>query len=117
MKSEFEMIELQLLRHFSGIEVKQIENGIFFSKEKYVEDIFERFNMHKNKSVPTPTLTGLKLSEEYCSSNVSLTLYKSMVGDLIYLMIIRLDIIYDVVLELMFTETPKETHWQAAKMI
>ena len=32
MKSEFEMIDLGLLRDFLGMEVKQIENGIFISQ-------------------------------------------------------------------------------------
>ena len=45
MKNEFEMTILGLLRYFLGIEVKQIENGIFISQAKYVADILERFKM------------------------------------------------------------------------
>ena len=58
MKSEIEMTYLGLLRYFLGIEVKQIENRIFISQEKYVSKILERFNMQKNKSSPTPTIMG-----------------------------------------------------------
>lgn len=36
MKNEFEMTNLGLLRYFLGIEVKQIENGIFISQARYV---------------------------------------------------------------------------------
>ena len=60
---------------------------------------------------------GLKLSNEYCSKNVDLTLYKSMVGSLMYLTATRPNIMYVVGLISKFMETPKETHWQAAKRI
>ena len=39
MKSEFEMTDLGLLIYFLGIEVKQIEKGIFISQVKYVEEV------------------------------------------------------------------------------
>ena len=35
MKSEFEMIDLGLLKYFLGIEVKQMHDDIFISQEKY----------------------------------------------------------------------------------
>eukprot|EP00253_Pinus_taeda_P013376 PITA_13376 len=117
MKIEFEMTDLGLLRYFLGIEVKQIENGIFISQEKYVADILERFNMQNRKPAPTPNVMGLKLNKEYCSSNINLTLYKSMVGSLMYLTTTRPDIMYVGSLVSRFMETPKETHWQATKRI
>jgi len=95
MKSEFEMTNLALLRYFLGIEVKP-KIGIFFSQAKYAAEILERFKMQNNKSTPTPTIIGLKLSKEDCSSNVNLTLYKSMIGSLMYLTATRPDIMYAV---------------------
>eukprot|EP00253_Pinus_taeda_P005203 PITA_05203 len=92
MKSEVEMTDLGLLRYFLGIEVKQTENGIFISQAKYAEEILERFKMQNNKSAPTPTVIGLKLSKEDCSSNVNPTSYKSMIGSLMYLTATRQDI-------------------------
>eukprot|EP00253_Pinus_taeda_P024742 PITA_24742 len=117
MKSKFEITDLGLLRYFLGIEVKQIENGIFISQVKYVVDILERFKMQNIKSAPTPTVIRLKLSKEYCSNNVNPTSYKNMIDNLMYLTAIRLDIMYAVSLVSGFIETPKETHWQATKMI
>ena len=98
-----------------GIDVKRIENDIFISQENYVANILEGFNMHNNKLAPTPTITGLKLSKKYCSNNVNLTLYKSMVGSLMYLTTNRSDIMYTVSLVSRFIETPKETHWKEEK--
>eukprot|EP00253_Pinus_taeda_P007829 PITA_07829 len=117
MKSEFEMTNLGFLRYFLGIEVKQTENGIFVSQEKHVVDILERFNIQNKKPVPTPIVMGLNLSKEDCSSNVKLTLYKSMIGNLMYLTATRPDIMYEVSLVSRFMETPKEKHWKATKII
>ena len=96
MKSEFYMTDLELLSYFFGIEVKKTKNGIFISQEKYLVEILECFNTHNNKTAPTPTIMGLKLSKEDCSKNIDLTLYKSMVGSLMYLTATRLDIMYAV---------------------
>eukprot|EP00253_Pinus_taeda_P018381 PITA_18381 len=94
MKSEFEMTYMGLLRYFFGIEVKQTENGIFISQAKYVAEILERFKMQNSKSTPNPTVIGSKLSKEDYSSNVNPTLYKSMIGSLMYLTATRTDIMY-----------------------
>eukprot|EP00253_Pinus_taeda_P005205 PITA_05205 len=60
---------------------------------------------------------GLKLSKEDCSSNVNPTLYKIMIGSLMYLTATRLDIMYAVSFVSRFMERSKETHWQATKRI
>ena len=80
MKSDFEMIELGLLKYFIGIEVKQMQVYIFISQEKYANQILQRFKMQNSKATPTPTALGLKLSKEDSSKRVDPTLYKSMVG-------------------------------------
>ena len=41
MKSEFEMIDLGLLKYFLGIEVKQMQDGIFISQENYENQILQ----------------------------------------------------------------------------
>eukprot|EP00253_Pinus_taeda_P023702 PITA_23702 len=117
IKSEFEMTDLGLLKYFLGIEVKQIENDIFISQRKYVANILEWFKMHNNKPTPTPTIMGLNLGKEDCSSNVNPTLYKSMIGILLYLITTELDIMYAVSLVSRFMEIPKEMHWQGEKRI
>lgn len=117
MKSEFEMTDLGLLRYFLGIEVHQKKNGIFICQSKYVDQILKRFKMQNSKFAPTPTTTGLKLSKDDCNNNVNPNLYKSMVGSLMYLTATRPDIMYAVSSISRFMETPKETHWLAAKRI
>lgn len=117
MKSEFEMTNLGLLRYFFGMELKQLENSIFISQGKYVADILEKFNMQKNNPSPTPTVIGLKLRKEDCSSNVNVTLYKTMLGSLMYLTTAMPNMIYVVSLVSRFIERPRETNWKATKWI
>jgi len=117
MKEEFRMSEMGLLRYFLGIEIDQNENGIFISQEKYVNEVLERFNMQDNKAAITPIVMGLKLNKEDSSKDFCHSLYKSIVGSLMYLTATRTDIMFDVSLISRFMERPKEAHWQAVKRI
>eukprot|EP00253_Pinus_taeda_P028924 PITA_28924 len=117
MKEEFEMTDMGLLRYFLGIEIDQNENGIFISQEKYAIELLERFNMQDSKAAITPIAMGLKLSKEDSSKDFDPSLYKSIVGSLMYLTATRPDIMFAISLIFRFMERPKETHWQAAKRI
>lgn len=85
MMTEFDMSDLGLMHYFLGIEVVQSDAGIFVSQKKYAQEILDRFHM-KNCN-PTTTLkeTGLKLVKDSTGKRVDNTLYKQMVGSLIYL--------------------------------
>jgi len=73
--------------------------------------------MQDSKAAITPTVMGLKLSKEDNSKDFDPSLYKSIVGSLMYLTATRPDIMYAVSLISRFMEKPKEAHWQAAKRI
>eukprot|EP00253_Pinus_taeda_P020410 PITA_20410 len=117
IKEEFEMTYMGLLRYFLGIKVDQNKNGIFISQAKYVNEVLGRCDMQDNKVAITPTLMGLKLSKEDSNKDFDPSVYKSIVGSLIYLTATRPDITHAVSLISKFMERPKETHWQATKRI
>eukprot|EP00253_Pinus_taeda_P011782 PITA_11782 len=110
MKEEFEMTNMGFLRYFLGIEVEKSGNGIFISQEKYVNEVLRRFNMQDNKAAITPTVMGLKLSKEDSSKDFDPSLYKSIVGSLMYLTATRPNIMHAISLISRFMERPKETH-------
>eukprot|EP01018_Ginkgo_biloba_P013725 Gb_24397 [translate_table: standard] len=110
MKKEFEMTDLGLMKYFLGIEVSQTNDGIFICQTKYASDVLKRFKMLNCKSTSTPMATGLKLSKEDKGTNVDPTLYKRLVGNLMYLSATRPDIMYAVSLISRFMETPKDSH-------
>ena len=56
MTKEFEMTFIGLMAYYLGIEVKQMEDGIFISQEGYAKDILEKFEMINSNLVSTPEI-------------------------------------------------------------
>ena len=77
----------------------------------------KRFKMDNCKHVPTPVATGIKLSKDDEGSYVNPTLFKTLVGSLMYLTATKPDIMQGVSLISKFMETPKDTHWSVGKRI
>ena len=117
MKKEFEMIDLGLLNYFLGIEVKQVEAGVFISQRKYALDLLKRFNMMNCKTVPTPMNTNEKLQVDDGTGWVDEKLFRSMVSGLIYLTHTRPDIALSVGIVSRFMHSPSKHHFGAAKRI
>jgi len=69
------------------------------------------------KPTPNPIVIGEKLSKEDVGSNVDPTLFKRLVGSLMYLTATRPDFMYVIILISSFTESPKDSHWQVGKII
>ncbi|TYJ97307.1 Retrovirus-related Pol polyprotein from transposon TNT 1-94 [Cucumis melo var. makuwa] len=117
MTQEFEMTDIGLMSYYLGIEVKQSEEGIFISQERYTRDILEKFNMMNSKPVATPIETGTKLSKHEEGDDVDPSYFKSLVGSLRYLTCTRPDILFSVGLVSRFMESPTTTHLKVAKRI
>ena len=110
MTNEFEMTDLGLMKYFLGIEVKQSDDGIFISQQKYATDVLKTFKMENSKPIDTPIEFGTKLSKEDKGSVVNSTLYKQLVGSLMYLTVTRPDISYVASYISRFSESPKDCH-------
>ncbi|GJZ33011.1 retrovirus-related pol polyprotein from transposon TNT 1-94 [Tanacetum coccineum] len=57
MKSRFQMSSMGELTFFLGLQVKQKEDGIFISRDKYVVKILKKFNFDSVKTASTPIKT------------------------------------------------------------
>ncbi|KAK6139103.1 hypothetical protein DH2020_027148 [Rehmannia glutinosa] len=117
MSFEFEMTNLGLMSYYLGLEVKQIEEGIFLSQTGYAKEILKKFNMIDCNPVNTPMKTGLKLSKFGDEEKENPTLFKNLMGSLRNLTCTRPDILYAVVVVSHFMETPSSTHMKVAKRI
>jgi hypothetical protein len=84
MKEEFEMSILGELPFFLGLQVNQIENGIFVSQTKYIKEMLNKFQMEENKPMSNPMVTVCKLSLEDDSPKVDQTMYRSIIGSFLY---------------------------------
>ncbi|WVY91926.1 hypothetical protein V8G54_037440 [Vigna mungo] len=63
MEKEFEMTDLGLMKYFLGLEVKQSEEGIFISQERYALEILKKFKMKDCNLISTPMELDTKLSK------------------------------------------------------
>ena len=79
------MTDLGLLKQFRGMEIEKSERGIMPSQPKYDLDLLIKFNMAYCKASKFPFLSGIKLGEFGDSPLVDCTLYKKLVGSLLYL--------------------------------
>ena len=69
------------------------------------------------KSAPTPFLSGFKLKDGEETPLVDRTLYRKLVGSLLYLTHTRPDLSYAVGAVSKFMQEPHELHWKVAKCI
>jgi hypothetical protein len=108
LKNKFEMTDLGFLHYFLGLQVLQTNEGIFLSQSKYACDLLRRFHMDNCKPIPSPFQYGVKLSA---------TLYRQLVGRLLYLTHTRPDLSFVVGLVARYMKTPHESHWKETKRI
>nr|GEU57705.1 ribonuclease H-like domain-containing protein [Tanacetum cinerariifolium] len=76
--------------------VKQKEDGIFISQDKYVAKILKKFIFLNVKTASTPILTQKPLLKDKEAGNVDVYIYRSMIVSLMYLATSRPDIMFAV---------------------
>ncbi|WVZ80887.1 hypothetical protein U9M48_028325 [Paspalum notatum var. saurae] len=117
MAKEFEMSMIGELTFFLGFQIKQLREGTFIHQEKYTRDLLKRFKMDDCKPIETPMATNIKLDPDESGIKVDQTLYRSMIGSLLYLCASRPDIMFSVCLCARFQADPKESHLTTVKKI
>ncbi|KAL0299550.1 UNVERIFIED_CONTAM: hypothetical protein Sradi_6614800 [Sesamum radiatum] len=85
MMKTFEMSDLGLMQFFLGIEINQEKEGIFICQRKYTETLLKKFKMESCKTVTTPLVTGEKYQKDDGSQKVDGSMYRSLIGSLLYL--------------------------------
>ena len=96
MKKELEMSMVGELTFFLGLQVKQKNEGIFISQEKYARNIVKKFGLDSKKHASTTMSSSTKLNLDPSGVKVSPTLYRSIIGSLLYLMASKSDIAFSV---------------------
>jgi hypothetical protein len=117
MQSEFEMSLVGELTYFLGLQIKQMEDTIFISQSKYARNIVKKFGMENATHKRTPAPTHLKLTKDEKGISVDQSLYRSMIGSLLYLTASRPDITYAVGVCARYQADPKVSHLTQVKRI
>ena len=117
LNSTFKMKDLGQLHYFLGLEVHYRPKGIFLNQQKYIQDLVELARLKGSNSVETPMEINVKYSREEGELLSDPTLYRKLVGSLIYLTITRPDISYAVHIVSKFMQCPRHFHLSAVKRI
>ncbi|GJV14129.1 putative ribonuclease H-like domain-containing protein, partial [Tanacetum coccineum] len=117
MHKKFQMSSMGELTFFLGLQVKQKENGIFISQDKYVTEILKKFSFTDVKTVSTPMETQKPLLKDEDGKQVDVHLYRSMIGSLMYLTSLRPDIMFVVCACARYQVHSKVSHLYAVKRI
>jgi hypothetical protein len=64
MQNEFEMPLLGELKLFLGLQISQLDEGIFISQTKYIKEMLKKFIMEDSKPVSTLMVIGCKLRKD-----------------------------------------------------
>jgi hypothetical protein len=117
LKKKFEMTDLRFFHYFLCLQVLQTNEGIFLSQSNYACDLLRHFHMDDCKLAPSPFQSRVKISATRTSPKVDATLYRQLVGSLLYLTHTHPDLSFFIGLIAQYMQTPHESHWKEAKRI
>lgn len=113
----FHLKYLGSLHYFLGIECHKTPSGLVLSKKKYILDLLKKANMTNCISVSTPMLPSTKLVALDSTSVEDLTLYRSIVNSLQYLLFTRPDLSFSINRVCQYMHSPCISNWQVVKHI
>ncbi|GJW71787.1 retrovirus-related pol polyprotein from transposon TNT 1-94 [Tanacetum coccineum] len=85
MTNKFKMSMMGKMSFFLGLQISQSPRGIFINQSKYASEIVKKYGLHSTDSVDTPMIENKKLYEDIQGKQVDATLYRGMIGSLMYL--------------------------------
>nr|GEV01591.1 retrovirus-related Pol polyprotein from transposon TNT 1-94 [Tanacetum cinerariifolium] len=81
MHDEFEMRMMGGLNFFLGLQIKQMEDGIFFNQSKYIKETPNKFGLEDSKPMKTHMSLDTKLTKDEECESVDSTKYRGMIGE------------------------------------
>ncbi|GJV08710.1 retrovirus-related pol polyprotein from transposon TNT 1-94, partial [Tanacetum coccineum] len=117
MTTNFKMSMMRQMSFFLRLQISQSPRGIFLNQSKYAFEIIKKYGLLTSDSVDTPMVEKNKLDEDLQGTPVDATLYRGMIGSLIYLTSSRPDLIYAVCLCAWYQAKPTKKHLHAVKQI
>eukprot|EP00253_Pinus_taeda_P001877 PITA_01877 len=117
LEIEFDMKDLGLMHYFLGLEVWQEDGEIFLGQGRYASEILKRFRMQGCRPMAMPMSTNWKKIDALRDKQVEPTLYRQLIGSIMYLVNTRPELCYAVNTLSQFMVEPKRAHWAAEKHI
>ncbi|GJY13206.1 retrovirus-related pol polyprotein from transposon TNT 1-94 [Tanacetum coccineum] len=117
MTKMYEMSMMGELTYSLGFQLKQDFKGISICQEKYVKDLLKKYDLADCASVKCLMLPPNNLGPDESGVFVNETLFRGMIGSLMYLTTSRPDIQFSTCLCARYQANPKESHFVVVKRI
>nr|GEX01630.1 retrovirus-related Pol polyprotein from transposon TNT 1-94 [Tanacetum cinerariifolium] len=79
MHDEFEMSMMGELNFFLRLQIKQMEDGIFFNQSKYIKEMLKKFSLQESKPMKTSMSSDTKLIKDEECELIDSTKYRGMI--------------------------------------
>ena len=113
LSQQFEMKDLGHLNYFLGLEIIHSTDGLYITQAKYTCELLSRARLTNSKNVDTPVEFNAHLTLSGGKPLSNLSLYRRLVGNLVYLTVTRPEISYAVHQVSQYLFAPRSTHYAA----
>nr|CAN70361.1 hypothetical protein VITISV_033646 [Vitis vinifera] len=117
LSQQFEMKDLGHLSYFLGLEITHSTDGLYITQAKYASDLLSQVGLTDSKNVDTPVELNAHLTPSRGKPLSNPSLYRRLVGNLVYLTVTRPDISYAVHQVSQYLSAPRSTHYAAVLRI
>ena len=117
LSQQFEMKDLGHLSYFLGLEITHSTDGLYITQAKYASELLSRAGLTDSKTVDTPIELNAHLTPTGGKPLSNPSLYRRLVGSLVYLTVTRPDISYAVHQVSQYLSAPRSTHYAAVLRI
>ncbi|XP_059590521.1 retrovirus-related Pol polyprotein from transposon RE2 [Vitis vinifera] len=111
LSQQFEMKDLGHLSYFLGLEITHSTDGLYISQAKYASNLLSQARLIDNKTVDTPVELNAHLTPLGGKPLSNPSLYRRLVGSLVYLTVTLPDISYVVHQVSQYLSAPRSTHY------
>ena len=98
LSQQFEIKDLRHLSYFLGLEITHSTNGLYITQAKYASELLSQAGLTDSKTVDIPVDTPVELNAHLTPSGgkplSNPSLYKCLVGSLVYLTVTHPEISY-----------------------
>ena len=107
------MKDLGHLSYFLGLEITHSTDGLYITQAKYASELLSRAGLTDSKTVDTPIELNAHLTPIGGKPLSNPSLYRHLVGNLVYLTVTHTNISYAVHQVSQYLSTPRPTHYAA----